>query len=296
MDSEVLKNFITIAQMGNITKAAQALNITQPTLSRQLKALEEELGGPLLIRGKRAVTLTENGVIFQQRAKEILSLIDKTEKEISGKEEHITGTIIIGCVQSKVSNLLAEVILGFSKQYPHVTYDLYDANADDIKDKLDWGRIDLGIVLEPVETAKYDNHMLGVKERWGVITTTDDPLADREFIQPEALTDRPLLLPRRSIVVEDIGHWLGVPPEVLNPIQTHNLLSNSLLLVKKHFGRSITIEGSMHLAHHEGLTFIPLEPERISDHVLIWKKGKVFSPATQLFIDYFKAFVDETSP
>lgn len=286
MDSRVLKYFLTVAQVGNITKAAHILSITQPTLSRQMMALEEEVGSQLLIRGRRELRLTNNGLIFQQRAREILSLIEKTEQDISTDDQQITGTISIGCVESSISKSLAKLIVAFSKKYPLVKYNIYDANGDDIKEKLDWGHIDLGIVLEPVEMAKYDYEPLYQGERWGITVKKDSPLASASYINHNQLANKPLLVSGRLIVVEEIMSWFDVPKDQLNIIQTHNLLSNSIPYVEIEFGTIITIEGAYDLVNHDHITFVPFQPEKISNHVLIWKKKKVFSEATELFMQF----------
>ena len=286
MDTRVLKYFLTVAQLGNITKAANVLNITQPTLSRQLIALEEQLGGKLFIRGKREIRLTENGIIFQQRANEILSLVNKTEKEISDESEVVLGTVSIGCVESSVAKYLPIIMREFSARFPLVKFSFFDANGDDIKDKLDWGYIDLGIVLEPVETAKYDYEPIPLFETWGVIVPNNDPLASRTTIHPKELSSEPLLMPRRSLIINEIIKWFSILPEQLNVRQTHNLISNTLPLVEAGYGKLVTISGIKNQIESMNLNFIPFEPLKSSGHVLIWRKNKVFSKATQLLINF----------
>jgi DNA-binding transcriptional LysR family regulator len=288
MDSRVLKYFLTVAQLGNITKAAEMLHITQPTLSRQLIDLEEEIGGTLFIRGRREVTLTESGVIFQQRASEILSLIEKMENDISQNKEFVSGTVSIGCVESNISQKLSEVISEFHSRYPLVTYDLYGANGDDLKEKLDIGHIDLGIVLEPVETAKYDYIRLSQEEQWGVIIRKDDPLACKDFVTAEELLKLPLILSRRSIVIDEVSKWLGVQRSQLNIFMTHNLLTNSLPLVENSLGVVLCIEGAFQIRPSDNLCFVPLYPQRVSNHVVIWKKNKVLSGATAIFLEFLR--------
>lgn len=288
MDSRVLNYFLTVAQLGNITKAAEVLNITQPTLSRQLMSLEEEIGATLLIRGRRVVTLTESGVIFQQRASEIVSLIKKTEMDITQNKDAIVGTVSIGCVESNISARLATLISEFHNRHPLVCFDLYGANGDDIKEKLDWGLIDLGIVLEPVETAKYDYIRLPLEERWGVIIRKDDPLAGLDCIQPKELLNSPIILPRRAIVIDEIAKWLGVQRSQLNIFMTQNLLTNVVPVVEQNMGRVICIEGALQLRPSDQLCFVPFYPKKTSKHVVIWKKNKVFSDTTAIFLDFLR--------
>jgi len=288
VDSRVLKYFLTIAQVGNITKAAEVLHITQPTLSRQLMALEEEVGATLLIRGRREVILTDSGVVFQQRASEILSLMEKAENDVSQNKETVSGTVSIGCVESHVSKKLATVISDFHKRYPLVTFDLYGANADDIKEKLDWGNIDIGIVLEPAETAKYDYTRVPVEETWGVIVRKDDLMITKGFVTAEDLLASHLILSRREIVIEEIAKWLGVQRSQLKILITQNLLSNSIPFVEQRLGMIFSIEGALMLRPSENLCFVPLQPRRVSSHVIIWKKNKAFSKATSIFLEFLK--------
>lgn len=156
MDIRLLEYFLAVAKYGNITRASEQLHVTQPTISRQLMELEETVGTTLLIRGKRQVTLTEAGVLFQQRAEEIVSLMEKTMRDITDQDDLLGGTVAIGCVESCVSRMLPKVLSGFSERFPKVKYELYSADGDDIREKLDRGDLDFGILLEPVEAAKYD--------------------------------------------------------------------------------------------------------------------------------------------
>lgn len=288
MDSRILKYFLTVAQLGNITKAAEMLHITQPTLSRQLMDLEDEIGATLLIRGRRKVTLTDSGVILQQRALEILSLIDKMENDISQNTELVCGTVSIGCVESNISRELSSVISEFHERYPLVTYDLYGANGDDIKEKLDIGCIDLGIVLEPVETAKYDYIRLSLGEPWGVIVRKDDPLAEKEYVSAEELQKLPLILSRRAIVIDEISKWLGVQRTQLNIVMTHNLLTNALPMVENKLGVIFCIEGALQIRPSDELCFVPFHPRRVSNHVVIWKKNKILSGTTLMLLEFLK--------
>ena len=156
MDLRLLEYFLAVAKTGNITKAAEQLHVTQPTISRQLMELEETMGAPLMIRGKRQITLTDAGVLFQQRAQEIMDLMDKTSRDIADQNDLVGGTVSIGCVESCVSRMLPEVLKDFSALHPKVSYELYSADGDDIREKLDRGELDFGILVEPVEAAKYD--------------------------------------------------------------------------------------------------------------------------------------------
>jgi DNA-binding transcriptional LysR family regulator len=288
MDVRVLRYFLTVAKVGNITKAAEILHITQPTLSRQLMDLEEELGTGLFIRGKRQITLTDSGLLFQQRAKEIVALLDKTERDLAEQKELVGGVVSIGCVESSVSRALPKLLEEFSNRHPKVQYEIYSADGDDIREKLDRGNIDIGILLEPIEAAKYDYIRLPYQEKWGILMRRDDPLAQKISIGIEDILSLPLILPRRTLVQNEITSWLGVENGSLCIFASHNLLTNAMLLVEQKLGYAICVSGSYTIRESEQTCFVPFEPERTTGHVLAWKKNNLFSSATARFIQFIK--------
>jgi DNA-binding transcriptional LysR family regulator len=291
MDIRVLKYFITVANEGNITKAAEILHITQPTLSRQLMDLEEELGVRLFVRGKRQITLTDSGIIFQQRVKEIVSLLEKTQRDLEEHKSLVGGVISIGCVESVASEFLSNVIRAFSKEYPLVKYEIYSADSDDIKEKLDRGNIDIAILIEPVEKAKYDFFSLPCEEIWGILVKKDDEIASKKCVSVSDISNFPLIFPRRTIVMDEIEKWFGVERNTLNIVATQNLLSNSVLLVKNGVGYAVCVEGAYSIRKNDETVFIPFEPKRKSGHVLAWKKNVIFNSATRYFIEMIKDFI-----
>ncbi len=295
MDIRVLKYFLTVAQEGNITKAAESLHITQPTLSRQLIDLEAELGTSLLIRGKRQITLTESGLLFQQRIQVILSLLEKAEGEISDHGNLVGGVISVGCVESMASLILPEAMAAFAEKYPRVQYDIYTADGDDIRDKLDAGTIDIGILVEPIETAKYDFIRLPIMESWGVLMRGDDSLATKTSMDVADILQLPLILPRRAIVRDEIAGWLGVENKQLNLVATINLLTNAALLVEKGLGYLVCIGGAYWIRPNEKTCFIPFLPERTTGHVVAWKKNRVFSTAMKLFMEQIRGMYPDKS-
>jgi len=288
LDIRVLKYFLAIVQEGNITKAAEKLHITQPTLSRQLMDLENELETSLFIRGKRQIILTDSGILFQQRAKEIVSLFDKTKRDLTEQNDLVGGVISIGCVESIASTMLPEIMHKFSKCYPKVQYDLYSADGDDIREKIDRLSVDTGILLEPIETAKYEYIRLPYLERWGMIMRKDDSLALKEWIDIQDILPLPLILPRRTIVKEQIANWVGVEGDKLNILASHNLLTNASLLVRDGLGYAICVEGSYSIRENNDICFVPFSPELTTGHVVAWKKNRVFASATSLFIQFIK--------
>lgn len=181
MNTKVLKTFLTICRVGSITKAAQLLYISQPALSRQIQDLEEELGCKLFDRSKRQLALTESGFLLQQRAQEILNLDERTKKELRENAGFLSGELRIGCVESSAVRFLADKFQAFRATYPQVQFELYSADGDDIRSALDHDRIDMGILLEPVEAAKYDAIDLPVADRWGIVVREDNPVASKTF-------------------------------------------------------------------------------------------------------------------
>lgn len=289
MDLRLLEYFLMVAKLGNITKAAEQLHVTQPTISRQLIELENTLGVKLLIRGKRQITLTESGVLFQQRASEILSLIEKTQRDLADQNDLAGGIISLGCVETCASRMLPKILSEFSRLHPKVSYELYSADGDDIREKLDRGDLDFGILLEPVETAKYDYTRLPYWETWGVVMRKDNPLAKKEVIDPTDFLSMSLILPRREIVQDKIAGWFGVERKQLNIFAEHNLINNAALLVSAGLGCAVCVKGAFEIhGKEEELCFRPFLPERTTGHVLAWKKNRVFHPAAGYFRDYIQ--------
>ncbi len=283
MDLRLLEYFLAVAKVGNITKAAEQLHVTQPTISRQLMDLEEMLGTPLLTRGKRQVTLTDAGVLFQQRAQEIVDLMDKTERDLAEQRDLVGGTVSLGCVETCVSRMLPEVLKEFSARYPQVQYEIYSADGDDIREKLDRGELDFGVLVEPVEAAKYDCLRLPYWETWGVVMRKDDPLAEKQVLTAEDILPLTLILPRREIVQDNIASWFGAERSQLHIFGSHNLLNNAALLAEAGLGYVVCVGGAFEIRGGEHLCFRPIVPERTSGHVLAWKKNRVFHSAASRF-------------
>ena len=290
-DIRVLKYFLAVAKQGNMTKAAQSLNITQPTLSRQIMELENNLGVKLFSRENKHLSLTDSGFLFQQRAGEIVNLADKTYRELSEQNINLGGTVSIACVESVASNFIPNAISQFSKLYPSVKYELYSADGDDIKDKIDRGYIELGILIEPVETAKYDFIRLPFSEKWGIAMRSDSPLACNNKLSISDIANLPLIIPRRSIVIDEIAKWLNMKPEELNIVASHNLPTNGLLLVQNHIGYLICVQGAISIRPTSNITFVPFYPERKTGHVLVWKKHHSISNASFKFLLFVQKFI-----
>lgn len=294
MELRVLRYFLMVAREGSITKAAEMLHMTQPTLSRQLMNLEEELGTALFLRGRQQTLLTEEGVIFEQRAKEIISLVDKTEREFIVQKDRVSGIVSIGCVESTAMKLLPEILDKFSLKYPMVQYDLYSGYGNDIKEKIDKGLIDLGIMTEPVELGKYESVVLDQTERWGLLMPETAPLAGREALTIQDMADLPLIIPKRELLRSEIANWCEEFDRFdrLHIVATYNLLLSAVLLVERGMGCAVCLEGAGFIRPNHGTLFVPFSPERLTRNVLIWKRSRGLSPAVSLFMEFVKSMVD----
>ncbi|MGO5029045.1 LysR family transcriptional regulator [Candidatus Agathobaculum pullicola] len=284
MELRTLRYFLTAATEENITRAADVLHVTQPTLSRQLMDLEKELGTTLMLRGKKGLTLTDDGLFFRQRAEEIVELADRLEQRFAEKSESVTGIINVGASEAIGSRMMAKLICQFSDKYPLVQFHLYNEMADNIKDRLDKGLVDVGLLLEPIDVHKYEYLRLMQKETWGVLMRTDHPLAGLEVITPEDIAEYSLILPLREKVREDIINWIGREEKNLHIPLSHTLLSNAVLLVEEGMGCAFCLDGALAVRSSPNLKFIPIQPEKTTRSVLVWNKNQIFSPATSLFI------------
>ncbi|WP_129726555.1 LysR family transcriptional regulator [Ectobacillus funiculus] len=290
MELRVLRYFLTVARVESITHAADILHVTQPTLSRQLADLEKELGAQLLIRGKRKISLTDAGMLFRQRAEEILTLADKTEKEFKDRKNLVGGTISIGSVEATASQVLSKILKGFHTEYPQVSYHIFTGTGDEIKEKIDNGLLEVGILLEPINinSEKYDFIRLPQKERWGILTKTSFSLAQKDHVTPKDLIGVPLFISGRPAVQNEIASWSADDYVHLHFVATFTLISNVISLVENGLGHAICIEGALAMKDSNHLCFRPFYPELQSGCVIIWKKYKIMSETATRFIQFIK--------
>ena len=284
MELRTLRYFLAAAQEENITKAADILHVTQPTLSRQMMDLERELGVTLMLRGKNGLTLTDDGIFFRQQAQEIVELADRLEKSFVERQNNISGMVVIGASETVGSQTLARLIKEFSGKYPAVQFTLYNETVDNIKDRLDKGLVDIGLLLEPVDVTKFDYVRLSQQDTWGLLVRDDHPLTEKESLTADDVAPYPLILPLRDNIRVEIIHWLGRDEKELTIPLFYTLLSNAALMVAEGLGCAFCMDGALAIRSDPRLRFIPLEPRRVTHSVLVWKKNKIFSPATSLFI------------
>ena len=288
LETRVLRYFLAVAREGSITAAAQSLHVTQPTLSRQLMDLEDELGQKLFVRGAHHVVLTPEGILLRKRASEILDLVGKTESEFSSMGENIAGDVYIGSGETDAMNRIAAVIREIGRDYPDVHFHIYSGNAEDVMDRLDKGMLDFGILIQPVDIAKYNALNLPEKDVWGVAMRRDCPLARKKRITKDDLLDYPLIFSRQvaqsSPVKNPCIDWFAGNYKKLNIVATYNLIYNAALLVKSGLGVAITLDKLLNVTAHSDLVFRPLEPRLESGLDVVWKKYQVFSAAAELFL------------
>lgn len=286
MDIRVLKYFLAVVREENITKAAEILHVTQPTLSRQLAKMEEDLGVQLLLRGKNGITLTEEGMLLRRRAEEIVLLADKTERELTEHGEMIEGEVSIGCGELESVKLLPELLRSFRSNYPKILFDIHTGNADSIKQRLDNGILDMGILLEPVSIEKYDFIRFPISERWVVLMRPDSPLAQKNAVTVQDLVNVPLIFVKRQSIRNELESWFRGHTDELNIIATSNMSTNAAILVEQGFGYALVIEGSLPFLDTTKLCYRPLSPERTTTSVFAWKKNQPFAPAARRFLDF----------
>ena len=288
MEIRVLRYFLMVAREENITKAANLLHLTQPTLSRQLMQLEDELDVTLFRRSKHRIILTEDGMLLRRRAEEIVSLAEKTRDDLRHKQDHLAGTIAVGSGELQSSRFLTQLIAAFQKENPLVSFRIYSGNSDNIKERIERGLLDIGLLQEPVDIAKYHFVRTPVQEQWGVLVRADAELAAKDRVSPADLAGMPLILPDRENVQNELLNWFGSLAEKLRITATGNLLYNLASLARDSGSCVLTLNLA---CHYDGLRFIPLAPELESGTVLVWKKAQTFSPAAAAFIAYSKEYI-----
>ncbi|MCM1412671.1 MAG: LysR family transcriptional regulator [Lachnospiraceae bacterium] len=291
MEIRILRYFLAVVREESITKAAEVLHITQPTLSRQLAQMEEEIGIKLFDRGTRKIRLTNEGLLLRRRAEEILQLVDKTEKELIEQEEQVEGKISIGCGEAASVQILPDLIRNFHQKYPLVTFDLFTATADLVKEQMERGLLDLGLLLESIEMGKYEFVRLDMKEKWVVLMPPNDPLAGKEHITADELAKLPLILPRRMQIQSELASWFGDYYKNLKILFTSNLSTNGAVMVGRGLAYSLVIEGAVPFWDPSKIVCRPLYPELTATCVLAWKREQPFSLAATKFIEYAKLFL-----
>ena len=289
MEIRALKYFLTTVREGNITKAAKYLNLTQPNLSRQINILERDIGHKLFERKHNNIELTPEGILLKKRAEEIIDMIEKTRAEFNFTDELIAGDIFIGAGETWAMSLIAAVMKDIQQDYPHIRYNIYSGNFNDITEKLDKGLLDFGVLIDPADLSKYDYLKIPAKDTWGVIMRRDSKLAKKKYITKTDLLYLPLIMSRQAIENKlndnDFIRWFGDSFDKLNIAATYNLLYNALIMVKEGMGYALSLDKLIDNLNNENICFVPLKPKLESGLNIVWKKNQEFSRASKIFLE-----------
>ncbi len=287
MELRVLHYFLAVAREQSISAAADSLHLSQPALSTQLKAMEEELGKQLLIRGtkgSRKVILTDEGMILRKRAEEILSLVKRTEEEIIRSDETIIGDVYIGTGETDIVRLFAKAAKKIQKQYPDIHYHISSGNAEYVLEYLDKGLIDFGLLFGNIDPQKYESIPIPLKDTWGVLMRRDSPLAQKETISPEDLWDQPLIISHQRGDDQYLAQWMRRDISHLHVVATYNLVFNASLLVDEGLGYALCFDKLINTQNSD-LCFRPFSPKLEASACIVWKKYQVFSKAAGTFLE-----------
>lgn len=284
MELRELRYFLAVAQAGTISAAAEALHVTQPTLSRQMLELESRLGKRLFFRGKRKISLTDEGRFLRGRAREILALVQKTEAAFAGPEASIGGEVFIGGGETDAMRILARAARRLHERHPQVIFHLFSGNAEGVAERIARGLVDFGVFIDPADLSEYDVLRLPVRDTWGLLMRRDNPLARKTTIRPADLRGLPLICSRQGQVGNEIAGWMGGGHENLHIVATYNLLYNAALMVEEGLGCALCLDKIV-AAHPQGaLCFRPLAPRLNVGLAVAWKKSQSFSPAAAAFL------------
>lgn len=285
MELRVLNYFLAVAREESISGAANALHLSQPTLSRQLKDMENELGKQLFIRGSKRIELTDEGRILKKRAEEIIALVEKTENEITVSDEHISGDVFIGAGETIGVRYLTKAARRVRDTFPDIHFHIISGDRTDVIEKLDSGLVDFGLVFGSVDEAKYESIKIPNRDVWGVLIRKGSPLAEKEMIEPKNLYDKPLIVSRQADRTGIIKRLLGRSASKLNIVATYNLLYNGALMVQDGLGYALCLESVLQPDRNSELIFKPLSTAVSEELHSVWKKDNVFSKASQKFFE-----------
>lgn len=283
IETRLLQYFLAVARELNITKAAEALYIAQPTLSKQMMELERQLGKQLFIRGKRKLTLTEEGNFLRSRAQEIIELMDNTEAAFHTEETMLSGHITIGCGETVAMDWIAGLLADFHSRYPDVQLHTHSGDADIVLDRLDKGLVDMGLLLGPIRQEKYDYLNLRQKDIYGLLMPEDCELARQESINIDQLKSLPMIMSQQTFSGHQELEWFGSDYSVMNVVATYNLIYNATFLVERGVGYALCLDRLVN-TRGRNLTFRPIVPELSVDLYIVTKKYQTFSPAAKLFL------------
>ncbi len=294
MEIRVLEYFLAVAREQSISGAAEVLHLTQPTLSRQLRELEEELGKTLLIRGSRRITLTEEGMLLRKRAEEIVSLVRRTRSEVMSTGEEVSGDVYIGAGETRCMSILADVMTDMRREHPGIRFHTVSGDSADIMERLDKGLFDFCLIMGNVDISRYNSIRLPARDDFGLLMRRDSPLADHEYITPADLDGIPVMFSRQVLIRDDFADWLGKPSADLDIAGSYNLTYNASIMAKSGLAHIVTLDGLINTSGSE-LVFRPFQPPFTIGMSMIWKKYQVFSRPAELFLERLREHFGELS-
>lgn len=284
MELRVLEYFLAVTREQSISGAAESLHLSQPTLSRQIKDMEDELGKQLLIRGNRRVTLTEEGMILRKRAEEILELVKKAEEEITQNDDIVAGDITVGAGETDGIRFLTRAAQDLQKDYPLIHFHVVSGDGLSVIEDLDKGLIDFGLIFGEVDESKFEYISVPYQDTWGIIMRRDSPLEEKETITAKDLEGLPLIISRQAFKKAEFRDFFAPIQEKLNIAATYNLLFNGSLMVDEGMGYALCFDKIVNVSGNSNLCFRPLEPRITASMYIVWKKYQVLTKATKLFL------------
>ncbi len=285
MEIRVLKYFLALAREENLSRAAQVLNTTQPNLSRQLSALENEVGHKLFNRGGRKITLTDEGIFLKDRAQEIVELVEKTKRDFATLDDDITGIVFIGITDSQMMHNIGRAVCNMTTAYPRTQFHFISGDYHDLFHNFDEGLLDFCIFTDPADLNKYHYIKLPGNDMFGVLMRKDSSLAALDVIRPGDIADKSVIMSHEMFHKEMLSRWLGYDCRALHIPATYNLINTAVMLVENGLGYAITHDKLVN-TRGTNLCFRPLEPPVKADRYLAWRKHQVFSKAMRKFLEY----------
>jgi len=295
MELRVLQYFLAVAKVESITKAAVTLHLSQPTLSRQLRDLEEDLGKPLFIRSNKKTTLTEEGRLLQKRAQEILALMQKTEAELRQSDDLIDGDVWIGGGETEGMRYIARAVFSLRNDFPNIHFHLFSGNTMEVVERLEKGLIDFGVGVGAIESSKYESLRLPITHGAGLLMRKDSHLFEKSVIKPDDLQGIPIIAPRNAGVRRAYEKWMGKEFESLNVVASYNLIYNAAFMVEEGVGYALCIDNLVTFSDKHPLHFVPYDPQIEFTVDIAWKRHQVFSKASNKFLERLKGIVIESA-
>lgn len=284
MDTRLFKYFLAIADEGNMTRAAEILHVTQPTLSKQLNKLEEMVGTKLFQRTSRQMILTEAGLALRDRAQVILELTEKTFNDLQQNDQEIQGTIKMSVAESAAFREIVKIFKQIHQEHPAIQFDIHSGDAATVTEQLDQGVVDFGLLVGTPNLEKYNTLKLPAYDQWGVLMRKEDPLAKNEAITPDMLQDQPLIISKQALTTNELSGWLGYSMRDANVLAAYNLINNAVLMAEEGLGYLISLDKLANTTATGKLVFRPLNPPVEAPLYLIWRRNYTLSNVSALFL------------